>query len=315
MNQLSTILLCLLFSSSAFSQFLDLRVELYYEDDGTVAGYPEGYSTYRIYAQMADSDDPFMSVVAVVGCVDIYLRCNNDIWNHELGSHDGGQLVSQFFDQDPSLEYDSYLTVGRSSNDDPGMTSFVSLFPPSVFQSSFDTTPLGPDLEIEDGFWGVLDPSQPNRLQVGEDNEVLLAQITTSNELSWNFNVQVGNGSWEDNDLYYPNVTENTCQGQESEWVLDTDSNLMGPQPVSIESSEIQVKIFPNPTSSELRLNINDGNLYWVQVTDSQGKTVMDLGRLNGNTTHSIDELDAGIYLVQIRDVKGNALVKKLLVQ
>jgi histidinol-phosphate/aromatic aminotransferase/cobyric acid decarboxylase-like protein len=55
MKRVITIWALVLVAFNASSQLLDVINEVFYTDDGTVLGYPEGFTTYRIYARTVET--------------------------------------------------------------------------------------------------------------------------------------------------------------------------------------------------------------------------------------------------------------------
>jgi len=214
---LSLLFICL--STLVYSQFDKISYEIYYQDDGTVPGYPEGYTTYRLYAELMAPGDQLFSLLAIPGCSQIQFSCNNDIWNNDLAGISGQSINEAFYSIDPSLEYDSYITNGVS-NSQEGANTFLQLIG-TGYETSFGNG-IGSDFSMQDGIWFDL-PPDINIYPVGPEHRVLIAQITTSNPLSWELSVQVRNaGSFVGAITYEPIV----CTDYNH--VVDTDSDLIG---------------------------------------------------------------------------------------
>ena len=196
----SLLMLCAFaFSALAsMAQVTGIVVEEFYTDNGTVAGYPAGHTTYRIYATTASPND---AVIAVVGFNEAPLALNvpDGIWNQPepsgvLGSDNNCNLYGTF----PSLQYDSYVTIGRTCNTDAGGTLFAVEDAAQAWRtSSFDTSPYGNGNILLNttvgGAWNSL-PSVGGvpyeNTVAGLDQKVLLAQITTTGSICGSFNVQ-----------------------------------------------------------------------------------------------------------------------------
>jgi hypothetical protein len=196
----SLLMLCALaFSALAsMAQVTGVVVEEFYTDDATVAGYPAGHTTYRIYATTTNAND---AVIAVVGFNEAPLALNvpDGIWNQPepsgiVGTDNNCNLYGTF----PSLQYDSYVTIGRTCNTDAGGQLFTFEDAAQAWRvGSFDTSPYGNGNILLNttvgGAWNSL-PSvggipYENTI-AGADLKVLLAQITTTGSICGSFNVQ-----------------------------------------------------------------------------------------------------------------------------
>ncbi|MGB0423105.1 MAG: DUF7619 domain-containing protein, partial [Flavobacteriales bacterium] len=162
---------------------LMVRNEIYYSDDGSVEGYPEGATTYRIYANIAPGYN-MSAVYALMGCPDFYIRTTTNFWNSDFATISNSDVNPFLFDLMPNVEYDSYVAIG-----DPGEagTLVVSSIPTDPFTQSL--TGVGSNLEIEDGAWFGLNNS-PNVIP-DENGDVLIGQFTTTGELSYRLNIQL----------------------------------------------------------------------------------------------------------------------------
>jgi hypothetical protein len=191
--------------------------EVYYQDDGSIPGYPAGFTTYRIYALLEDTtyrvvylySNPQDTSDFIIG------SSNNRIWNNMQSS-----AVTQLYlgDVDTmSLEsMDSYLTVGKTlEGAENYLPNGVHSAPTQIIMSSF-----AHGLESNDSIQMNLrcnrfrsDPqydglgqqtnSNENSLKVfsvnensngdphGPDHRVLLAQITTDGEPMYSIGIKI----------------------------------------------------------------------------------------------------------------------------
>jgi len=94
--------------------------------------------------------------------------------------------------------------------------------------------------------------------------------------------------------------------------------------PVSILETKAvrEAKIYPNPTSQEFFLDMDlvTGGHTVVEITDLSGKLIqsLDLGYMNTGhhqTIVSVQNLNAGMYLVNTKINTQNVLVNKLLIR
>ena len=188
---------CLVFAAVAGSAQLDaVFYEVHYVDDGSLAAYPEGASTYRIYAAM---DSPEDALVAVYGgeATPMSIGAEGGIWNSDFGGTVGPDINAGFISFFPELAYDSMVTIGRENNAAPGGSVIAISATASVdFETAFHTSgadAFSPALEVQDGTW-FSTPDQVNTLGVGEDNRILLAQITSTGLPYYALNVQTLDG-------------------------------------------------------------------------------------------------------------------------
>lgn len=186
------------FSSASMAQVIGISVEEFYTYDGTVTGYPIGHTTYRIYAECTNPGD---RVISVVGYNEAPLALNvpDGIWNHPepsgvMGSENNCNIYNFF----PALQYDSYVTIGRTCNTDAGGTLFSAEDASQPWRASFDTNPYGNGNILLNSTIGGVWNSTPQDGQgnpfvnvvAGSDLKVLIAQITTTGSICGSFNVQ-----------------------------------------------------------------------------------------------------------------------------
>ena len=184
---------CLGAFSGTQAQVTSITVEEFYTDNGTLTGYPAGHSTYRIYANTQNATD---RVTTITGNDDNPLSLNvpGGIWNFTAGGSTGDALACVILAAQPLAQYDSYMTIGITCNDDGAANPvFKAEDSAQPWQNqAFNTadgngnfvvnTPIG-------GTWFVL-PDNPNS-EAGSDLKVLLAQITTDGDICGVFNLQV----------------------------------------------------------------------------------------------------------------------------
>lgn len=171
--------------------------ELVYTDDGTLEGYPEGGSTYRIYLT---HDGNFKPPMVVFGSAEAMLGMggqSSDIWNHHMGWMTGMEVIPLLFPAFPSLEYDSYLDFQYTSEGADESELWMAISPnpfnyhvQQTFEQSSASAPFyTPDLisceaEIAGG------ASAPISESLGQ--QILLAQITVVGDVWYRLNVTYG---------------------------------------------------------------------------------------------------------------------------
>ncbi|MGB0422849.1 MAG: hypothetical protein ACPGED_00940, partial [Flavobacteriales bacterium] len=171
---------------SCTNDLLHVFNEVYYTDDGTVEGYPEGATTYRIYANVNDAY-VLSAGYALLNCTDAYIRSSTYFWNSELGGVVGSSLNSAVYEIFPSVQYDTYVTIGAEDNS-MGSVILASTVPDDPF-SGFANQPEGTNFEMEDGVWFATS-DLPNGVP-DENGNVLVAQLTTTGEISYKLNFQL----------------------------------------------------------------------------------------------------------------------------
>ncbi len=177
------------------AQVTGISVETFYTDDASVSGYPAGHTTYRIYANTTSPTD---RVAVVSGDANSPLILNvtgQGIWNHPSGGTLGDDVLCSLYDVVPVLEYDSYITVGYSCNDDGSTIGNYALQDSGQpWQNElFDTAPYGAGSVVVNSVvgatWFVL--TDNIHTEAGVENKVLLGQITTDGDICGIFNLQV----------------------------------------------------------------------------------------------------------------------------
>lgn len=237
----------------ASSQVTSISVETFFEDDGSVTGYPAGFTTYRVYANCTNPNDVVASVVGNDGSP-LALSVSGGVWNHPGGGVVGTSLNASLFGIIPALRYDSFVTIGRASSADAGATVYTVEDPGQVWTTPvFNTTPLGASAmtinTIVGGAWFAF-PGDPNAF-AGDDLKVLIAQITTDGSVCGNFNLQVFPNwdSFGDPDVIQTNLIFGTGEECGTPGCTDPDALNFDPEagfdngiciyPCAIEFSEI----------------------------------------------------------------------------
>ncbi|MGB0137030.1 MAG: hypothetical protein ACPF83_07300 [Flavobacteriales bacterium] len=199
---LAALIACATLSSSA--QLDSVYAVVHYQDDGTVPGYPCGYTTYRIYAQLSGSEFKLGSVLSSnTEGADLFIGVEDGgIWNSSFGGMLGSEMNPELYTLFPKVEYDSFVTINRTSMEDEGDQLIYNMNADEYaqMQTSFgipvgteigedgDVDVIGEDLWFEmTAAWTAVDMSEPS-----ENNEpVLMAQLTTNGTLHWRLNVLV----------------------------------------------------------------------------------------------------------------------------
>lgn len=84
---------------------------------------------------------------------------------------------------------------------------------------------------------------------------------------------------------------------------------------VEFESETMSVSIYPNPSSGIFNVNMNFTNVNsqaTLTVTDVSGKMILQQEVANGMNVMNLENVNAGIYFVSIRDKNANIVVRVL---
>lgn len=169
-------------STSGGENGFGLELELHQEN-----GIP-GLNTYRVYVTTPSAAD-FVSAIAGDQNVATFLNTTTSFHQEQFGSYTAQLINPAFFAFVPSLQYDSWLTIGfESTPSDDEDLSFV-IADDDTWASDFEA---GGNLDISSyygGSWFTL-PTYTNGY-AGEDQRVLVAQLTTDGEVSGQMYVQV----------------------------------------------------------------------------------------------------------------------------
>ncbi|NQU34230.1 MAG: T9SS type A sorting domain-containing protein [Bacteroidetes bacterium] len=87
--------------------------------------------------------------------------------------------------------------------------------------------------------------------------------------------------------------------------------------PVNISEliNDNPIKIFPNPTSKELFIEMQSRKDVNIIVFNSFGQSVYTTRVQSDNETIDISRLRTGIYFVEIKDLKGNVLLSEKIIK
>jgi hypothetical protein len=174
-------------------------------------------TTYRVYAHFENADDECTAMFAVGSAesdpVALELEVTTAFYQNPLGSNLGSGINPTFFSMDPTLEYDSWLTIGSESTNDESVSSIGMTDAFSEFQAGngFElNSPAG-------GSWYMAAPGTNPLAVAGDDGRVLLAQLTVTDDESgepgdisglWNMQWrQGGTATMESRELYFTTGT------------------------------------------------------------------------------------------------------------
>ena len=177
-----------------------LDLELVTNHDGSNPDLPVGLSTYRVYVTTPTADD-FVSSISGSSDVPAYLNTTTSFFQHPFGAISPDNINTLFFAVVPSLMYDSWLTIGLDSqpSGEESAITFVEA-PGDNWMAEFNA---GNNLNIDSffgGSWFALITA--NNGYAGDDQRVLVAQLTTDGELNGQLYVQVFPNGDQSQDTY-----------------------------------------------------------------------------------------------------------------
>jgi gliding motility-associated-like protein len=147
-----------------------------------------GYRVFSVYANFTNPNDFVSAVYGVFNDQEnIVVNFTCDCFNSPIAGITAGQNNAAFWPTFPSMQYDSYLTIGQESNADPGFAQFIASVPPTaVAVNEFETNC---SMNVDDGAIFTTYPS-PNGF-AGADLKVKIAQFTTCGNFCFEFGLQV----------------------------------------------------------------------------------------------------------------------------
>lgn len=198
--------LCVLTAAVALAlpcvaQLDSVYVEVYYEDDGTVPGYPCGYTTFRMYAALSSEEYALRSIYTLQ-TTDLSVDCGiQGIWNTSWGALLGQDVNPAFWGIHPEAEYDSFITVLKAFEGDEGPAVILNSSPEEL-ETFNDCFNIGGSPELDetgtyvhhgdelflDFSAGVVDAGADSET-ASNDGPALIMQVTTNQTFNWRVNV------------------------------------------------------------------------------------------------------------------------------
>ena len=116
---------------------------------------------------------------------------------------------------------------------------------------------------------------------------------------------------WEKEGDFQLSVTpENQCDEGEPR-TLDINVNVITAIP---EKEDLNIRIFPNPSSGILHLELGGGNYQSVQLINALGQIINSLDLSNGKKEITFENLPKGIILIRL-NTGSNVIVRKVIVK
>jgi len=296
------------------AQLTSISVETYMVHDGVAIPELDGFTTYHVYANTTNSED-FVS--AVFGDSDNAMAFSSagTVYQSAPSYNYGSEPNPALFTVIPTLEYDSWMSIGMMSSDDDGSISNIGM---SDAMDEFSSTgnfyiddPIGGSWFFPGfpcGTTPIVDCADQYAAFGGADNQVLLAQITTDDSFTGVFNVQIFVNGLQGNTNNYMGVafssdmndmfgcTDPNATNYDATATVDDLSCVL---PCSLA---LVVDSATSPTCN----GDNDGSLN-ITSTGAQGSDDYYFG-IDDETPSNFgifNDLLAGDYLVQIVDGAG----------
>ena len=193
------LLLGVIFAFSTQAQVTGMEVELVTEHDGVVGTTDlTGFSTYRVYVTLENNDD-FLSAIFGLAATPMNISSSTSFFHHPAGGNTSDQILPAVFPTIPEVEFDSWLTIGKTDATSPGNAIQVAQDPSEPWM---DTFAAGNNIVIDGiigGAWFTLFGVDAVNALPDVDGKVLIGQFTTDGVLTGSINGQVFVGSDQQN--------------------------------------------------------------------------------------------------------------------
>ena len=295
----------LLMGFGAGANNVELVVEAV-DNGGLVPG-----NTYRVYAVLPTAQHSLHAVFAAEEHV-LNVATTGSFYQHQYGSSSSLDVNEAIVNIEPSLAFDSWVTVGAENSDNNNLWTI------GVDYNNFLA---GNELTVTDGAWFVVPTDVQAAAAVG--NKVLLMQLTTDGTASGIINLQGRDGegnTWRAHDLTFTSddaqvfgCTDANASNYNTEATYN-DGSCEGQATTGLTGIAADTKwnIFPNPVFEttfsiqfDSELVLGDENII-VEATDLNGKVVLSSeysqqNVIGGNRLVIKHELAAGTYTLSAR--------------
>ena len=296
------------------AQLTSISVETYMVHDGVAIPELDGFTTYHVYANTTNSED-FVS--AVFGDSDNAMAFSSagTVYQSAPSYNYGSEPNPALFTVIPTLEYDSWMSIGMMSSDDDGSISNIGM---SDAMDEFSSTgnfyiddPIGGSWFFPGfpcGATPIADCANQYAAFGGADNQVLLAQITTDDSFTGVFNVQIFVNGLQENTNNYMGVAFSSDMNDTFGCTDPNASNYDATATVDDLSCVLpcSLALVVDSATSPTCNGDNDGSLN-ITSTGAQGSDDYYFG-IDDETPSNFgifNDLLAGDYLVQIVDGAG----------
>ena len=268
-----------------------------------------GFVTYKVYVQFANSDNYLTSIFAEESPPNCFFDNDSSaffnfdcgVFQHEFGSEFGYSQPCGLFPFNPTLEYDSYLTIGQTCIDNGGCDFINSV---DLCQDWFIDFENIAGQGIYDGgsfFWddaaifgaSCFDEYPQSPTNADDNNRVLIGQFTTCGNMSGCFNIQYvdanGNTGLIELDLCFDaihpcldqpmsNVPTFTTPCFEGEFAtLELNSGGNGAVDYTLYSSDgIEISSYNDPFGVLEILDLEEGDFYIIMEDEAGCRDTTD---------------------------------------
>ena len=296
------------------AQLTGISVETYMVHEGISIPELAGFTTYHVYANTTNSED-FVS--AVFGDSDNAMAFSSagTVYQSAPSYNYGSEPNPALFSVIPTLEYDSWMSIGMMSSDDDGSISNIGM---SDAMDEFSSTgnfyiddPIGGSWFFPGfpcGTTPIVDCADQYAAFGGADNKVLLAQITTDDSFTGVFNVQIFVNGLQGNTNNYMGVAFSSDMNDTFGCTDPNASNYDATATVDDLSCVLpcSLALVVDSATSPTCNGDNDGSLN-ITSTGAQGSDDYYFG-IDDETPSNFgifNDLLAGDYFVQIVDGAG----------
>ena len=296
------------------AQLTSISVETVMVHDGVAIPELDGFTTYHVYANTTNSED-FVS--AVFGDSDNAMAFSSagTVFQSTPSYNYGNEPNPALFVAIPSLEYDSWMSIGMMSSTDGGAISNIGMADALAEFSStgnfYIDDPIGgswfyPGFPC--GMTPIVECADQYAAFGGADNKVLLAQITTDDSFTGVFNVQIFVNGLQANTTNYNGVAFSSDMNDTFGCTDPAASNYDATATVDDLSCVLPctLALVIDSASAPTCNGNNDGSLI-ITSTGAQGSDDYYFG-IDDETPSNFgifNDLVAGDYFVQIIDGAG----------
>lgn len=289
----------------SYGQFISVELEPHVIHAGPTPDGVDlsGYITYRLYVNLGHESDFCSSVYGDVE-FPLVIESTTGFWQSPFGGLTGPDINPLLLPAFPSLEFDSFVTIGRATSGEPGgaVNSIESNC--DQWATSFNA---GGAIEMDclfGGAWFALN-GDSNGL-AGDDLRVLIGQFTTNGELSGTINVQVfplGVGANEERIAGISfSSNPNAVFGCTDPGALNyneqaTEDNGTCVYPCGLVVSSVLIS--PNNCTGD------DNAEIFIETSGGQGLISYRLNGGDFQLSPIFDDLTAGLYFIEVQDAQG----------
>ena len=269
------------------------------DDDFDPEGLLDGYVSYLVYAKFQNPTDVLSSIFADAIVYPegeaLVLDAPCGCWNPIDGSMVMDDTNNSLLWLSPDYswnKYDTFLTIGKLSTDDPGTD-------PSWISTPFVDGANICNSNVEDGAAYLLEAEGEVNAIAGEDLRIVVARITTCGDWSLNLNLQVypeGLPSVDNVQLFFLNANggpiqqEDVCGGYDDEEPMLTGLDL----PCYGDVADVEMEFLGVDEDLE-------ETLYTLVTLDSEGAVTSE----EETESRTFEDLGPGSYEVLVSNTYG----------